>query len=176
MKRVMITMTFLTILQMLPAVVRAQADANFSGTLVQEPCTLYPEDSEISVNFGSVLIPYLYANTRSPREVFRIRLRDCDTSLGNLASVQFTGEESPELPGMLAPGGTSTTRGVAIGLETLRGDPVPVNNPSGTYPLQDGESDIFFATYIQATPAALQSQGIVAGSLSTIATFEIIYE
>ena len=154
----------------------AKSDVNFSGTLVQEPCTLSPDSSDIMVDFRSVIIPYLYANSHSPREIFRIHLMDCDTSIGALGSVTFTGDEDISQPGLLALGGGSLAKGVAIGIETLSGEPVEINNPSKKYLLIDGNTTLYFSAYVKASPLAKQNQTVIAGSFNAIATFEINYE
>jgi type 1 fimbria pilin len=155
---------------------KAQSDVNFSGTLVQEPCTLSPDSSDITVDFRSVVIPYLYTNEHSPPELFRIRLTDCDTSLGARASVQFTGTEDADQPGLLAMGAGSLAQGVAIGIHTLKGEAVPINKPSRQFTLSDGNTTIYLAAYVQASPLAKQNKNIVAGAFNATATFEMIYD
>lgn len=158
------------------SVVCAQSDVNFSGTLVQEPCTLAPESSDITVDFRSVILPYLYVNSHSPRTIFRIHLLDCDLSLGTLASVQFLGQEDAQQPGLLALGEDSQAQGVAIGIETLKGETIKINQSSKQYNLSSGDSILYFSSYVQASPEAKLNKSIVVGPFSAIVTFEIAYE
>lgn len=154
----------------------AQPDVNFSGTLVEEPCTMAPEDSDIVVDFSSVVTRYLYANTRTLPQVFRIHLLDCDISLGNVASVQFTGDEDAEQTGMLAAGQNSTAQGIAIGIETLRGVLIPINKPSPNFSLTQGDNTIYLSAFVQASADAIKNKTITPGTFTSIATFEISYD
>ena len=158
------------------SMVLAQSDVNFSGTLIREPCTLAPEDSDIEVEFGSVVLPDLYNRERAARKIFRIHLVDCDTTLANLATIQFNGEEDLSLPGLLAIGAGSTAQGIAIGIETLNGETVSINQPSKSFTLSEGDSMIYLAAFVQAYESTKVDKTIVVGDFNSIATFEISYQ
>ncbi|WP_339275235.1 fimbrial protein [Enterobacter asburiae] len=154
----------------------AQSDVNFSGTLVEDPCTLAPEDSNITVDFGTVILKSLYTNKRTLPKLFALHLIECDTSLGNTVHVTFSGVEDSEQPGLLALDGTSGAKGVALGLATLHGEPLPINQVSKAFALQDGNSVIHLMAYVQASDTAITNKTLVAGDFSAIATFDLSYD
>ena len=157
---------------------RADSQVDFDGTLIEDPCTLAvgTQGSEQTVDFGTVINKYLYANTRSPAQTFTIMLQDCDTSLGKTVSFIFHGTEDIAQPGLLALDPTSGAQGVAIGLASADGTPLPLNEDSGKSTLNDGDTQISFQAYVQASPTAILNNAIVVGEFSATATFEMIYE
>ncbi|MGQ7114388.1 fimbrial protein, partial [Escherichia sp. TWPC-MK] len=61
------------------------------------------------------------------------------------------GTEDSGQPGFLAVDDTSTAQGVGIGMETLDGKRVDINNTTGaTFALTNGNNDINFRAWIQA--------------------------
>ncbi|MEL5308185.1 fimbrial protein [Serratia nevei] len=147
----------------------------FHGALVAEPCTLRLGDEDIRLDFGSVIDKYLYAHGRTPGKVFSLTLQDCDLSLGKTVKITFTGAESAALPGLLLPDGGSP-RGIALGIETMAGEPVVVNKPSQSYALVNGNNSLQLQVYIRGEPAAIEQKTIGLGAFSSVATFALEYE
>lgn len=153
-----------------------QVSVLYSGNLVAEPCTLLPENENVIVDFGSVVDKYLYLNNRTHGVPFQLNLTDCDLGLGKTLKVTFNGPESTALPGLLALAAESQASGIAIGMETEQGQPLPLNAASGKYPLQDGNTVIRLQAYIQGEPAAITDKTIGRGPFNAIATFNLEYE
>lgn len=149
---------------------------NYRGNLVAEPCTILPGDEEIQLDFGTVIDKYLYLNTRTQGQPFEIRLAECDLALGKTVSMTFSGMENTALPGLLAIDAGSKATGIAIGLETLEAQPLPLNKESGDYVLQAGNSRIALKAYVQAEPKAITDRAIGRGPFSAVATFNLAYE
>lgn len=149
---------------------------SYTGNLVAEPCTILPGDEEIQLNFGTVVDKYLYLNTRTLGQQFEIRLADCDLALGKTVQVTFTGTENTALPGLLAINAASEATGIAIGLETSEGVPLPINKASGDYLLQAGNSRIVMKAYVRGEPKAITDKVIGRGPFSAVATFNLEYE
>lgn len=147
----------------------------FRGTLVADACTLWPEDTLIDVDFGSIIDRYLYVNTRTPPKSFAIRLKDCDTTLNKTMMISFTGNENSSLRGMLALDNGSDASGIAIGLETSEGEKIIINKNNVNL-LHDGENILQFQAYIQGEPDAIKARKIEKGAFMTTATFNISYE
>ncbi|WP_419236032.1 fimbrial protein [Serratia fonticola] len=143
----------------------------FHGALVAEPCVIPPGAEIIQLDFGTVLDKYLYINTRTHGQKFELSLINCDISLGNSVKVTFLGEESSALPGLLALSSSSQAAGVAIGIETSKGELLPVNQASKGNRLVDGNSSIKLQAYVQAEPEAIAHKNIQRGSFNSIATF-----
>ncbi|MGU9756062.1 fimbrial protein [Serratia marcescens] len=155
------------------------ADENnvyFHGALVAEPCVVPPGDEEIQLDFGTIIDKYLYLNTRTPGQKFEIHLEECDLSLGNMVTVTFKGTENTALPGLLAIDGSSEATGIAIGLETSEAKPLPVNEESGKFLLQEGGNVIGLKAYVQGEPKAIETQAVGRGPFNAVATFNLEYE
>ncbi|WP_273830610.1 fimbrial protein [Serratia bockelmannii] len=146
------------------------------GALVAEPCVILPGEDEIQLDFGTVIDKYLYLNTRTLGQPFEIHLAECDLSLGQMVKITFIGTENTALPGLLAIDGSGGASGIAIGLETLKSVPLPLNKPSDFYPLQMGNTRITLKAYVQGEPEAIAEMRIGRGPFSTTTTFRLEYE
>ncbi|MBU5413213.1 fimbrial protein [Serratia ureilytica] len=148
---------------------------NYSGILVAEPCVIPPGAENIELDFGTVIDKYLYLNQRTSGKAFSLQLTECDLSLGETVSVLFSGTESVALPGLLAinSGGLN---GIAIGLENLAGELLPLNQLSGKQRLQAGSNRLTFKAYVRGEPEAIKSKTIGKGQFSASATFLLNYE
>nr|WP_261231636.1 fimbrial protein [Serratia entomophila] len=146
------------------------------GALVAEPCSLHPGDEAVMLDFGTVIDKYLYLNGRTHGKAFVLRLQDCDISLGNAVQISFSGTESLGLPGLLAVDGASQASGVAIGLETAEGKPLPLNKTSAAFQLTNGNSTLQLQAYVQADPEAIANKSIGRGAFSAVTTFTLFYE
>lgn len=155
----------------------AQADnVRLHGALVAEPCVIAPGDESVRLEFGTVIDKYLYANTRTHGQAFDIRLQECDLSLGRTVKVTFSGMENPNLKGLLAIEGSSLAAGIAIGMETPGGQPLPLNKLGPGYRLIDGSNTLTVQAYVQGEPEAIAKRSIERGPFSAIATFNLEYE
>src|SRR5690606_36165221 len=126
--------------------------------LVAEPCTLAPGDARISLDFGAVVEKYLYLNGRTPGKTFQLHLTGCEVAAGSGVTVTFTGTENTALPGLLALERASEAGGIAIGMETPAGKPLPFNQRSALYPLTPGDNVLTLQAYVQGEPEAIRQQ------------------
>lgn len=147
---------------------------HFDGSLVAEPCTLDPETTDITLDFGTVIDKYLYLNKRTHSQPFTLNLLDCDISLGSSAVFTFRGTESKELPGLLALS-SGTASGIAIGIELEGGKALPINKPTPEIHFTAGATPVTLWSYVEGEPSAIQNQSIGKGDFTAIATFEIDY-
>ncbi|AXX20742.1 type 1 fimbrial protein [Serratia marcescens] len=154
----------------------AAENMRFHGALVAEPCVIPPGKEVIQLDFGSVVDKYLYLNQRTHGIPLVIQLAECDLSLGATVTLTFTGNESIKLPGMLLPEAGSQAAGIAIGLETPEGQPLPLNRPSAAYPLRAGNSEVQLRAYVQGEPQAIAQKSITHGAFNATATFILGYE
>ncbi|CFQ14628.1 exported pilin protein [Yersinia enterocolitica] len=153
--------------------VLAADNMRFHGALVAEPCTIRPGDDAISLNFGTVVDKYLYSNQRTLGKQFQIHLVDCDISLGTTANIIFTGNDSVNLPGLLAV--DSSDMGIAIGLETLAGKPLYLNQSGDDIALDTGNNIITLKAYVRGEPEAISQRTIKRGEFNAVATFNLQY-
>ncbi|CRY55654.1 exported pilin protein [Yersinia intermedia] len=155
----------------------AQADnVRLHGALVAEPCVISPGDESVQLNFGTVFDKYLYTNERTHGQTFEIHLTECDLNLGKTVKVTFSGTENPSLKGLLAIDGSSQASGIAIGMETQVGQPLPLNKTGGGYRLVSGNNTLTMLAYVQGEPEAITLRNIEHGSFSATATFRLEYE
>lgn len=155
----------------------AQADnVRLHGALVAEPCVIAPGDESVRLDFGTVIDKYLYTNQRTHGQAFDIHLTECDLSLGKTVKVTFSGTENPNLKGLLAIDGSSQAYGIAIGMETQAGQPLPLNKVGGGQRLVSGSNTLTVLAYVQGEPAAIANKTIERGPFSAIATFSLEYE
>ena len=155
----------------------AQADnVRLHGALVAEPCVIAPGDENVRLDFGTVIDKYLYANERTHGQAFDIRLGECVLSLGKTVKVTFSGTENQSLKGLLAIEGSSQASGIAIGMETQGGQPLPLNKAGEGYRLVAGNNTLTVLAYVQGEPEAIARRTIERGPFSAIATFRLEYE
>lgn len=145
------------------------------GALVTEPCVVAPGDESINLDFGAVVDKYLYLNQRTHGQEFRIRLSECDLSLGNFARISFSGNENLKLPGLIAINTSSQASGIGIGLEN-EGKPVQLNSSGKDFKLNYGKNYIVFKAYLQGEREALADHLIKMGRFDAVVTFRIEYE
>lgn len=151
----------------------------YSGSLIALPCTVNPDSENGNVYFGeNVNAKDLYTGQRgaySDRE-FSFYLDDCDTSLGNIISAKFTGNATPD--GMLKIDAASEASGVLIGLETMSGKPLPINDArvEPVYPIKDGDLVIPIRAYLKADPNTLKDKTINPGWFTATLTYTLVYE
>ncbi|MGK7286082.1 fimbrial protein [Buttiauxella agrestis] len=166
------------VLTSVPSVSKANSQVDFDGTLVEDPCTLAvgEKGDNIVADFGTIIDKYLYTNGHSPQQRFTILLQDCDTSLGNTVSFIFRGTEDSDQPGLLMLDTTSGAKGVAVAITNADGTLLPLNEASKLVNLNDGDNQISFLAFIQASSTAITNNAIVLGEFSATATFEMVYE
>lgn len=155
---------------------QAADNVHFSGALVAEPCTLPDADTDIHVDFGSVIVKYLYQYERTKSQLFTIHLEDCDPSVMKSVNVTFKGAQDVELPDMLALDPGSTALGVTIALTLPNGEPLDINKTSPFTEISQGENILEFGAYIKAQPEKIENHSLVAGDFTATANFILTYQ
>ncbi|EMJ5851812.1 type 1 fimbrial protein [Klebsiella aerogenes] len=154
----------------------ADDNIHFTGALVAEPCVIPSGEENIPLEFGTIIDKYLYENQRTGNEPFTIHLTECDPAIASTLSVIFSGTPSPSLPGLLALDGGSTASGVAIGLNDMNGDALPLEQAPPVVELAKGENVLTFSAYVQGEPEAIANRSIGRGEFTATATFTLKYE
>ncbi|EOC1298767.1 fimbrial protein [Cronobacter dublinensis] len=154
----------------------AEDNVRFSGALVSEPCTLPDADTDIHLDFGTVIEKYLYKYQRTKSQPFAIHLKDCDPALMNTVSVTFQGTADSELTTMLALDVSSVAMGIAIGFEQADGKPLNINNPGPFINLTTGNNTLTFNSFVQVKPSALASNSLKLGGFTAVTTFVLAYQ
>lgn len=151
-------------------------NVHFSGALIAEPCIIPDTDTDIHLDFGSIINKALYQYARTPSVAFSIHLTECNTSLANTVNVTFTGTEQQALPGYLSLDSGSTAKGVVIGIESSDGVLIPLNKSSPTYQISDEENALNFNAFVQILPDAARDHSLVEGGFTAISTFVLSYQ
>ncbi|WP_240775894.1 fimbrial protein [Serratia proteamaculans] len=146
------------------------------GALVAEPCVIPPGEENLALDFGTVIDKYLYLNKRTHGQRFALHLAECDLSLGSAVRITFKGTESVTLPGLLAISPDSHAFGIAIGMETVNGKPLPLNKAGAKLPLRSGSNQLEFKGYVQGEGWALANKLVQRGPFNAVATFSLEYE
>ena len=125
---------------------------HFFGNILCRACTLVVEGGNLAeVHFPAISRQDLMVAGESPRVPVVFKLKDCKGPASYQVQVTLTGTEDSEQPGFLALDTTSTAQGVGIGMETIDGVRVAINNPTGAkFTLSDGSNDIHFRAWLQA--------------------------
>ncbi|WP_240994221.1 fimbrial protein [Pseudomonas viridiflava] len=80
--------------------------------------------------------------------------------MGKTVKVAFSGIENPNLSGLLAVVGASQANGIAIGMETLAGQKLPLNRPGEGFRLVNGSNTLTMLAFVQRTgPSCLHQIG-----------------
>lgn len=154
----------------------AEDNVHFSGVLVSSPCTLPDADTDIQLDFGSLIVKSLYQYQRSASKPFVIHLQDCNSTVMNTVSVTFQGMQDNELTDLLALDAGSTAQGIAIGIELANKTPLTVNKPSPEIAFYSGNNTLNFNAFVQIKPTALANRTLVVGSFSAVSTFILNYQ
>lgn len=153
----------------------AENNIHFTGTLLTTFCKPAIKNGVLDeVEFPEIAVPDLMLRGQSSRVKLIITLTDCTgPSLKNGIRVTFSGTEESRLPGFLALDGGSTASGFAIGLETLKGDPVGFNRPEGTtFMLNTGTNELILNAWQQTIAGAQVMPGTFVAT--TTVTFEYL--
>ncbi|EFA4477194.1 fimbrial protein [Escherichia coli] len=147
---------------------------HFYGNLLSKSCTLVVDGANLAeIHFPTVSNRDLIVAGQSVHLPVVFRLKDCKGPAGYNVKVTLSGTEDSGQPGFLAVDDTSTAQGVGIGMETLDGKRVDINNTTGaTFALTNGNNDINFRAWIQAKSGRDVTIGEFTASLT--ATFEYI--
>lgn len=147
---------------------------HFSGSLVASPCTLVVHGNHLAeVDFSSLDGADFIPSGQSARKPLVFELTDCDSALSNGVQVTFTGTEAAGMRGILAVDSGSGAAGIGIGMETLSGAPVGINDESGAvFTLLTGNNTLSLNAWVQR----LVGEDLIPGAFSAtaIATFEYL--
>ena len=153
----------------------AKNNLHFTGNLIDKSCTLVaPGGLLAEVRFPTISSRDLSTQMQSGKVSMAFELENCKGSSQsqNSVKVTFTGTEDTGQPGFLALDSDSQAQGVGIGIETVDGVPVKINNNSGaTFVLSDGSNTLLFNTWVQAK----SGRDVTLGNFTAIATATFEY-
>ncbi|MCS3433872.1 fimbrial protein [Klebsiella sp. BIGb0407] len=163
------------LLTMTPAHAANNATINYSGTLVALPCTVPPGTEDIYVDMGVIPTKSLYRFKRTAPKLVSFELKDCDTDLGNTIAIYFSGPMTSD--GLLAFSASSSAKGAGIGLESMSGTPININNIAPyKVNIVDGDMTVQMKAFVQGTQEALADKAIEPGFFNAVLTYIMSYE
>lgn len=156
----------------------AKNNVKVTGTLVNSPCVVLPENKTMEVDFGDIRLLDIYDPTyQLPRRELTLVLSNCDLTIAKKMKVKFIGAEHGQMSGYLALTGAEPNSGLGIGIELSSGEEIQVNHFSSLMPIiQAGKNELKFNTFLKATPDAINKKQIKTGKISATATFLFKYE
>ncbi|MEQ4692065.1 fimbrial protein [Providencia manganoxydans] len=154
-----------------------QQEIKVKVEVLDEPCDIAPGDELINIDYGTIVDKYLYINTRTIGEKFKINLIDCDISISDRVAISFSGIENSKLPGMLSviPMSGQGDVGIGIGFETESGEFIPLSDEK-QYKLNEGDNSFTFNTFVQAEIDRLIARTIKLGEFESSAIFHLNYD
>ncbi|WP_255606765.1 fimbrial protein [Pantoea sp. DY-5] len=151
----------------------AAADFSFKGGLVQEPCMLAPNSSDIFIDFGSVINKFLYRYQRTAGIPITLILQGCDTSATDKLSITFKATEDAQQAGMIMLDPSSTAKGIAIGVEE-KGIFIPINK-SVEKNFHSGDNKMVFDLFLSADNESIKNNALHPGTINANAILELEY-
>lgn len=142
----------------------------FRVLVVDAPCSIRDSDRDLLVDMGETSLRDLQTNPHGAWQDFSIGLTNCNTDTFHAVSVTFLGTEETELPGRLAIDGSSSAKGIAIGIYHANAL-LNINTASGGFALQKGDNTIPFAARIEKVRDNL----LQPGAYTATAHFKLSY-
>lgn len=168
---------FLLLFTLLSNNAHALDNLKFDGELVREPCTLSPDDENLSLNFGTIIDKYIYINERTEPLMMKINLMNCDASIAQFLHLSFKGAASSELPGYLSMTTNGVMTGVAIGVLDIYKKSVSINsNDRVEMRISDGDDSVEFYVFLRGEPTAIKNKLIKRGGFSATMFFFLAYD
>lgn len=158
------------------AALAADGNVNFVGKIVDTPCSISPNSTNLTVPLGTVAKSVLDggAGKRSAPSKFTIDLLNCGATAKG-ATVSFSGTPDPTLSTKLRIGVGEVTgsfaTGAAIEIADSAGTPINLGSNSAIYPLVAGNNSLQFqASYISVLAA------VTTGTGNAVAQFTVTYQ
>lgn len=143
---------------------------NFHGSLVNSACSITPETTDQTVDFGVITTKALKDGKSSMPQPFTIGLTNCDTSEANSISVKFIGAQiTSDVGGEPGAGGTYAD-GSLLAVNGVEGVGIAIKDPLGKLvkfdgtetskmDLIEGTTNLRFTTYVQGLGTAEPTTG-----------------
>lgn len=167
------------ILNLSSASSQSDSQMQFSGELLDRPCSIDNDSLQQEVIFPTR--PYRdfwVLPARTPSVAFTINLVHCYAStIGKLVKITFRGTTESALPGYLAVQGNNAGK-LAIGIIDTDGQTLlPVGTATGNGLLVSSEQvRLSFKAFVQATPDAVQKKSVAPGIYMATVQFELSYQ
>ncbi|AYO39790.1 fimbrial protein [Serratia sp. P2ACOL2] len=150
---------------------------NFTGSIVDAPCSITPETVDQTVNLGQVSNVALKDGGRSTPKNFQIDLENCTVETGKTVQVTFTGAKAQETnKNLLAITGSASGAGIAM--TDTSGALVELGKAGTAQMVQNGNNTLQFSAYMQGLTAAGEGGtaiDVVPGDFAAVTDFTLTY-
>lgn len=155
----------------------AAADAgqgviNFSGKVIDAPCSIDADSADQSIDFGQISKVTLEGeNGISEQKPVTIRLINCDaTAVGKKAKVTFSGMT---VSGATDELGTTGGTGAAVVMSAADGSMVSFDGTTATeLPLQQGNNTLQYSAWVKK---AKNAEEVKEGAFTAVTNFALAY-
>lgn len=154
----------------------AAADAgqgviNFSGKVIDAPCSIAAESADQSIDFGQISKATLDADGISVQEPVTIKLVNCTDVSGKKVKATFSGMTVTGADDEL---GTTGNTGTAVVMSAADGSMVKFDGSSATeLALQDGDNTLQYSAWVKK---ASDANSVNEGEFTAVTNFALSYE
>jgi type 1 fimbria pilin len=141
----------------------------FNGSIIDAPCSIYPDSVEQTVELGQISGTTLTEGDSSVPQSFHIQLAGCSLSADSGVTVTFTGTGNADDTSLLALNGSAAGAGVAI--TDANDTPIVLGSASDVIALTNGDNSLEFKAFLKSDGTT-----VVPGSFSSVANFTMAYE
>ncbi|MFX2611804.1 fimbrial protein [Enterobacter mori] len=166
-KRYILGLSAASLLVMSSLASATDGTVNFTGTVINAPCSIATESVDQTIDFGALSSVFLDGDNVSEMKPLTIKLIACDASVTS-ASITFAGQSVTGATDELATAGTT---GTAIQI-TNAGTPVTFGTPVTLGTITEGDNTLQFgATVKKATGVTATT----AGDFTAVTNFTMVY-
>ena len=153
---------------------------HFTGTVINAPCSIAPNSTDISVDLGQVANKVLETGNKYSQNVnYTIHLQDCNLTAQTAGTVEypamskvavsFAGTPDSSATELLA--NTGSAKGAGIRLIDANGDLLKVGDTSKDINLVTGNNELVFAARVESN-----TQPVSTGTIVSQATYALNYK
>ncbi|MDX7986990.1 type 1 fimbrial protein [Xenorhabdus sp. 12] len=150
---------------------RSDGKINFTGTVVEAPCSISPESIDQTINFGVLSNALLNKGGETSRP-FKIVLTECDTDTAKKATITFSGVNYGDTE--IAMSGDAEN--IAVRLAGLDGK-ITLGKPSKVFNLSQSTNELNFMAFAKKSElAGKEGKNVVPGRFEGLTTFTMQYQ
>jgi type 1 fimbria pilin len=145
---------------------------NFTGAIIEAPCSVNPGSIEQTVDLGQVSSSSLMDEGKSPKRDFEIKLENCNLEVSSVTTT-FTG------PAGEANGGNSlkligTASGAGIVIVDGDEEGIELGKPTDAVTIQKGNNTLKYSAYLQGN-LLMEDEEIIPGDFTSHADYTLSY-
>ncbi len=148
---------------------------NFTGAIIDAPCSIAPESVDQTVDLGQVSNVALADGGKSMPRPFEIALENCDvSSLNDGVSLTFTGAQAEFDESNTILGIVGTGAGAGVQITSGSGEVVQLAKPTAYQTLQNGKNTLLLSAYLIGNGGDIST--ITPGDFTSVANFTLNYQ